>query len=370
MSCDPLLMDRLIRLGRALVDQERAQILVEPQRRSSGFWFGGGNVIQDVDGSLLLCGRYRNEGDSRTGVAAGERGLELAIFRAAGMGGPFEKIRAFSKAELNCDGKEVVSIEGAALLRTEQGIELFVSTEKAVPYPERLADFQKPGTGVWSIDRMVAPAIEKLNSGTIHEVVPSGPPERLHSKDPVPTVLADGSVALIYCTHPYSWSSSGSAVRIRRPGARDFVLEDEDMLRRGPVWDIAAARITDRMQVPRAGVFSDAPATSLYFYDSCESLRAMDENARAVKRPRGYSCEELGGLAFGNDEAFPGGIESITVEAPLFVSPHGTGCSRYVSTLVLPEGILATWQQSQNDRSQPLVGHFLPMERVEALLAR
>lgn len=54
---------------------------------------------------------------------------------------------------------------------------------------------------------------------------------------------------------------------------------------------------------------------------------------------------------------------------PLFVSPHGAGCSRYVSALRTNDAIYAAWQQSQSDRSQPLVGHRLPMQEVETLLA-
>ena len=49
--------------------------------------------------------------------------------------------------------------------------------------------------------------------------------------------------------------------------------------------------------------------------------------------------------------------------------PHGTGCSRYVATVVTEDGIFANWQQSQPDLSQPLVGHFLSMEKVTEILA-
>jgi hypothetical protein len=54
--------------------------------------------------------------------------------------------------------------------------------------------------------------------------------------------------------------------------------------------------------------------------------------------------------------------------APLFISPHGSGSSRYLSTITLDDGILAVWQQSQPDESQPLVGNLLPMDEVERLL--
>ncbi len=359
---------KLRAFGTALIDQAQARLLVPAQDPSTGFWFGGGNAVQDRDGAILVCGRYRNFGDSRTGTGAGARGLELAIFRADSPGGDFSKVVSFSKADLASNGREVVSIEGCALHLSEDGIELFLSTEKDDSYPESHREFQKPGTGVWSIDRIHAAKVEDLSPSNIEEIIPFGPPPYLHVKDPVTTDLPDGSLGLIYCNHPFSWSSSGTSVAVRAPGSNDYRHLTDTMLHRGPVWDIAAARVTDRLPVPKVGAFADQPDQSLYFYDSCECLRQLDDNPEAVARPRGWSCEEIGGLALGEDANFPV-IESITVEAPLFVSPYGTGCSRYVGTLVLDDGIFATWQQSQRDLSQPLVGHFLSNENIAELLA-
>jgi len=366
----PELNEKLIALATALVDQDNARELVAPQDRSTGFWFGGGNVSQDRDGSILIAGRYRNYGDSRTGVGAGERGLELAIFRAPSPDAEFEKIQSFTKADLAHSGMGIVSIEGVALHLTEDGIELFISTEKDAKYPERLADFQKPGAGVWSIDRIHADSVENLSPDTIEEIIPFDvdDPGRLHCKDPWVSDLPNGDLILGYCTHPFSWSSSGTAVYRRKAGSSLYELVTKNMLERGPVWDIAGARVTERLPVPRVGAFAEQPATSIYFYDSLECLRQLDENPTAVSRPRGWSCEEIGGIAAGIDTEFPS-IESISVEAPLFTSPHGTGCSRYVATLVTEEGIFANWQQSQPDLCQPLVGHFLPIEMVREILA-
>ena len=116
------------------------------------------------------------------------------------------------------------------------------------------------------------------------------------------------------------------------------------------------------------GLLAGLPPLSLYFYDGAECLRSLDENAKAVSRPRGYSCEELGGLAWGWDAEFPK-MQRLSLDFPLFTSPHGTGCSRYVSTLKTQDGIMASWQQSQPDRSQPLVGNFLDRAAVESQLA-
>lgn len=361
---------KLTTLARALIDQKAARILIEPQDRSTGFWFGGGNVIQDRDGSILICGRYRNYGDSRTGVGAGERGLELAIFRAPSVHGEFKKILSFSKADLAHRGMDIVSIEGVALHLTADGIELYLSTEKDAKYPERLHEFQKPGAGVWSIDRIVADTVTNLSPSNLEEIIPFGSdaPERLHCKDPWVFDLPSGDTILGYCTHPFTWSSSGTALTCRKKASADFELLTNDLLKRGPVWDIAAARVTERLAIPKTGVFADGPGLSLYFYDSCESLRQLDENPRAASRPRGWSCEEIGGIAVGRDDDLSH-IESLSIESPLFVSPHGTGCSRYNAVLVTEEGLFANWQQSQDDLSQPLVGHFLPMERVNEILS-
>lgn len=366
----PVQTKKLTALASALIDQNAARVLVEPLERGTGFWFGGGNVIRDRDGSILICGRYRVYGDSRTGVHSGERGKEAAIFRAPGFDGPFEKIATFSKADLSRPGRQVVSIEGVALHATAEGIEFFVSSEKDIPYPDRIAKYLKPGAGVWSIDRLSAGRLADLSPASLEEAIPAGlhDPARLHTKDPWPFDLPNGDLVLGYCTHPFSWSSSGTALALRRKGGAAFETIANDLLRRGPVWDIAAARVTERLAIPKTGVFADAPDLSLYFYDSCECLRPLDENPKAVSRPRGWSCEEIGGIAVGADRDLTN-VESLSVEAPLFLSPHGTGCSRYVAAIVDESGVFATWQQSQDDLSQPLVGHFLPMDRVREILS-
>ena len=180
--------------------------------------------------------------------------------------------------------------------------------------------------------------------------------------------LENGITGLIFCNHPHTWSSSSTGVAVRKPGSKNFKVLTEEVLPRGPVWDVAATRVTEKMTVPRVGVLADQPPLSLYFYDGAECLRQLDESPSAVKRPRGWSCEEIGGVAWSYDGDFPQ-MDRLTVNAPLFVSPHGTGCSRYISTLVTEDGIFAAWQQSQDDLSQPLVGHFLPMHRVHEILA-
>ena len=105
----------------------------------------------------------------------------------------------------------------------------------------------------------------------------------------------------------------------------------------------------------------------MFFYDGGECVRDLDQHATAVKRPRGYSCEELGGVAYCQDGDL-NTVQRLSVNHPMFVSPHGTGCSRYVDVLATADNFIVTWQQSQDDGSQPLVMNVVPRAEIEALL--
>ena len=132
---------------------------------------------------------------------------------------------------------------------------------------------------------------------------------------------------------------------------------------------MAALRITCRLPVPKTGAFACLPSLSLYFYDGAESMHPLKAHEKGVTRPRGYSCEELGGLAYGFDRQFPR-LHRLSHLQPLFVSPEGTGCSRYASVLTEADGgLFATWQRSTSTHSQPLFGHRLTPARVKSLLS-
>jgi hypothetical protein len=324
----------------------------------------------DQNGSVWLSGRYRNAGDSRTGLEAGLRGAQLAIFQSDDGGKRFEKVRSWTKAELSTENRAVISIEGTALhRRADDQWELFLSTEKNIPYPEIVGHYQKPGTGVWSIDRMVGASPDTLDILSLETVLENlDQPAYLHVKDPFAFDDPEGKTILGFCSHPYSWSSDNSGYALHNPGEDAFTVQTWEMVPRGAAWDVAVTRITSRLKVPPLGIFADSQALAVYFYDGAECMRNHQENIRAHKRPRGYSCEEIGGAFLGWDDAFPK-MARLSALEPLFVSPWGTGSSRYVDALVTSDGILAVWQQSQANGSQPLVRHFLPMDEIAQILA-
>ncbi|MEZ4868977.1 MAG: hypothetical protein R3C14_47085 [Caldilineaceae bacterium] len=360
---------RLVHFGQALINQTAARIIVEPMKKREGFWFGGGNLVEGSDGHLYLVGRYRNFGDSRTGLAAGERGLELAIFCSTDRGQSFTKVFSRQKADLTVGEREVLSIEGAALYMTDQGVELFVSSEKSnIPYPPGLEAYLKPGTGVWTIEQLQAKTIDGLAQAKPETVLSCTDPRWLHVKDPFLYPQPNGDLLVGFCTHPFCWTSSNAGYAIRRHGATTFDAPVFDFFPRGFTWDVAMSRITAWLPVPQVGYFADQSPCTLIFYDGGESVRNLDEHKQAVKRPRGYSCEELGGLAVAAGNGISH-MERLSLLEPLFVSPHGLGTSRYVDVLTTSDGYYAIWQQSQPDRSQPLVMHFLSHTDATAILA-
>jgi hypothetical protein len=363
--------ERLCRLLRHLIDQDEARIIIRPNRNAFGYWFGGGSIVHDPSGTIWLSGRYRDYGDSRSGLEEGPRGLECTIFRSDDKGDTFQQVRSWSKADLSRDGRTVLSIEGTALHRMPDGKwELFISSEKESRYPEPFEDFQKPGTGVWSIDRMTGSTLEDLNVATVESCLRNDKiPEYLHIKDPVVYDDADGGATMIFCSHPFTWASSNTGLAVRPPGKEHFKVVQWEMVSRGPCWDVAATRITCRMPVPRLGCFEDAPDASIYFYDGAECMRPHEQSSVGQTRPRGYSCEEVGGAFFGYDGKPFSQLERLSSTQPLFSSPWGTGSSRYVDTLTTSEGILAIWQQSQKDRSQPLVAHHLSFDEIARILS-
>lgn len=359
---------KLIRLGTNLIDAKRARILIEPTQNAPGYWFGGGNMVRNPkDGELLLSGRYRDAGDSRSGLSQGQRGRELAIFRSSDDGLNFTKVRSWNKSDLYC-GSTSLSIEGSALRINKRRVEVLVSIERIRSYPRRLTNFQKPGTGIWSIDTFAATTIEKLAPHeNIKRLLASDDPAYLHIKDPnLSPGFGRNEYLMLYCAHPYTWSSSTSGwARLSAQGCSN---QNPDFFPRGSTWDVAACRITGRLPIPRTGAFARMPPISLYFYDAAECLRPLTDHTRAVSRPRGYSCEELGGLAYGWDRDFPK-LTRLSRLEPLFVSAHGTGCNRYVSVLAEPSGhLFATWQQSNEAQAQPLMGNRLSPGRIASIL--
>ena len=332
-----------------------------------GHWFGGGNLVEDTAGTLWLVGRFRNHGDSRTGLGKGERGLELAIFRSDDRGQTFQKSVSFSKSDLRVGSQEVLSIEGTALRLTDRGVELYLSTEKSgIEYPEGLKSFLKPGTGVWTIDRIVADSVGALEATNVETILSTDDPRFLQVKDPFLFEYA-GTANLLFCTHPFCWSSSNTGfVAINEGGSIDDT-PCFDFFPRGFTWDVAMTRGTAVLPVPRVGAFAKE-SLALMFYDGGECVRDLDEHGSAVKRPRGYSCEELGGVAVVSPTDL-NQIDRLSVTAPAFVSPHGTGCSRYVDVLTTQDGFYATWQQSQSDGAQPLVMNFVSVDDAKRLLS-
>ena len=361
-----LITEKLIQFTNGLINQEKAKVVIPANDQQKGYWFGGGNMITDELGNLWLVGRYRDHGDSRTGVGTGPRGLELSLFKSEDNASSFRKVMSWSKSDLENDNFSVLSIEGSALNRLSYNTwEIFYSVEKSHEYPQSLSNYQKLGTGVWSVSRITTNSLSDFHNSSIDELLICDEKfEHLHVKDPV--VLGSKSCDILFCTHPFTWAS-GSTGYAKRNDSNGFDVADWCIVEKGHSWDIATTRITSRLSLPQIGPFFDLAPCSIYFFDGAECMNELPQNTSGLQRPRGYSCEELSGIYFGFDEDFPA-LQKISILHPQFISPWGTGCSRYVDTLVTDEGIHVTWQQSQKDQSQPLVHNFLSSSQISELL--
>ena len=74
-------------------------------------------------------------------------------------------------------------------------------------------------------------------------------------------------------------------------------------------------------------------------------------------------------LPFTDTHDEPAALRRLSRLAPLFLSPYGTGSSRYLSTLTIGDALVAFWQPGQPDGLQPLMTHRLPLARVHEILA-
>ncbi len=224
----------------------------------------------------------------------------------------------------------------------------------------------KPGTGVWSIERLAAPTLAALADAAPVTVLAARDPQFLHVKDPFLYETPTGDLLVGFCSHPYCWTSSNTGYALRRRGSAELAEPVFSCFPRGFTWDVAIARGTCLLDVPPVGAFRNVRAT-LLFYDGGECVRNHDEHRAAVSRPRGYSCEELGGAACVLDGDFTR-FDRLAPHHPLFQSPYGTGCSRYIDVLRSSDGYYAAWQQSQPDGSQALVLNFLTHQEAQHLL--
>jgi len=201
---DDTTIARLRDFAHTLINPSQASVAISPERPLPGYWFGGGNLAAGPDGRLYLTGRYRNAGDSRTGLDLGDRGKALVIFSSSDKGESWTRLLSMDKAAVVAGDQEALSIEGAALRFRPDGVELFVSSEKALEYPDPVAQYRKPGTGVWTIERLAAKTVEGLAAASPETIVCSHDPATLQIKDPFLGSAADGSTLLFFCHHSFN----------------------------------------------------------------------------------------------------------------------------------------------------------------------
>ena len=151
---------------------------------------------------------------------------------------------------------------------------LFPQKKTTWVIPENFESYLKPGTGVWTIDRLQAENIAQLVNASVIPVVASAAPETCHIKDPFVYHTKTDACMLLFCTHPFSWTSSNSGYITREKNNNIFDQPCVDFFPRGLTWDVAMTRGTAVIDVPQVGEFANQQV-SLIFYDGGECVRNL-----------------------------------------------------------------------------------------------
>ena len=151
-------------------------------------------------------------------------------------------------------------------------------------------------------------------------------------------------------------------MRIRDPHEPDF-----EFFPRGVAWDVAMTRGTAVLPVPKLGLFADSDL-ALVFYDGGECVRRPWMNTQRLSNDRVVTHAKNWAVWRTSPTATCPRHPTALADRTDVRQSHGTGCSRYVDVLPTADGYYATWQQSQEDRSQPLVMNFVSAREVHHAL--
>ncbi len=264
---------------------DAGETVLRPADPGPGSWVGGPSAVA-ADGLIYLAYRLRRPVGEGRGYAN--------VVASSADGRHFSALAVIERDRHHCD-----SLERPCLLRTEEGEwRLYISCAT-------------PGSKHWRVDLLASATIPGLIDAIPITVLP-GDPDRLAVKDPVIRQISG------------LWQLWASCHPLDDPDATDRMTTDlyvsEDGIGwtpRGPVlsgtpgtWDARGARITEVIETP-------------------EGLRAFyDGRANAAE-----NWEERTGSAVAVE---PAGTFAAVPDGPAFVSPHGSGALRYLTSVVEP----------------------------------
>ena len=267
------------------LDYEAGETVLQPADPGPGSWVGGPSAVA-VDGLIYLAYRLRRPVGEGRGYAN--------VIASSADGRHFSALAVIEWDRHQCD-----SLERPCLLRTDQGEwRLYISCAT-------------PGSKHWRVDLLASATIAGLVDAIPITVLP-GNPDRLAVKDPVIRQISG------------RWHLWASCHPLDDPDATDRMTTDlyvsQDGIAwttRGTVlsgtpgtWDARGVRMSDVIQTP-------------------DGLRAFyDGRASAAENWEERTGTALAAEAAGAFAAVPGG--------PVFVSPHGSGALRYLTSVVEP----------------------------------
>jgi len=292
------------------VDPAAGRRVLEPEGRGPGFWVGAPCVFADpVSGERWLYVRWRNPRPGRaTRPDDRTRGWRCSVFALED--GPDGAPQLHPVWELTKEELGARSIEGAALRRRGDRVELFLSWETHTRPPR------------WRVDVLSAEHPRAWRASERRPVAWDLPAARaLSVKDPV--LFEHGGREHLAVDYFRAW---------RRPWSSTALLTDDGsggFRYQGDVFPAAARSRWARALVRVTDVLPDTDGV-VAFVDGTD-------------RPAGV-CEEASGLAVGGG---PGRLELLDPEAPAFRSRSATGSCRYWFAEPRPQGLRLWYEHAE-----------------------
>lgn len=300
-------------------DPTRGTVVAEPVGDGPGYWAGAPAVCRDLDtGDIYLYYRIR-----RPRNVEPERGGECRILRSED-GVHFEPVWSAVKSQFGSD-----SMERAALGRGPDGVwRLFLS-------------YVDPDTKKWRVDRMEADRPDSFDPTTTECLFDPDDLGVEGVKDPVlfhhdgahhmilsyATPLSDvegGDGAMHATADAYNTGLVVSRTGLATSGnGRDYDWQGDLFSPETDGWDRWCRRICCVVPGP-------------------DGLTAYYDGAADVSE----NYEERTGIAVGPDLR---SLTSATPDGPCLVSPHATGCLRYMDALILDDRVLYYYELARPD---------------------
>ncbi|MBD3182056.1 hypothetical protein GF312_07180 [Candidatus Poribacteria bacterium] len=308
-----------------LFDPKEGITILEPPGEGKGYWIGAPGAIYDEEHKKFYIYYRRRKPREMDGEIEVGRGYECGISESTD-GINFTEIWTASKRHFGS-----ISVERSAIVKIPKGkYRLYIS-------------YVSPEDNKWKIDMLEANSPGEFDPATRKPILDPNDCDCEGVKDPYIIIVGGLYYMLVsYATTPKAETeglhdtadifntgktSSNTGLALSSDGV-DFKWMGDVLAPPGKGWNAYASRVTCVLYVPP--VFN-------VFYDGGADV--------------GENYEEKTGLAISFDLM---NYHHVTLDKPLLVSPHASGCLRYMDAIRLDGKIYYYYEYARPDGSHEL----------------